>query len=142
MPRAPAKRAACGFALFPTGQRLTWLLRKPRHQAVHYPFTPAKRNQGRYAKAKVTRPETMGNTQRNYQTQPRWVRDRRYGIHGIDHLQTDPIERHNLIDVPADRDRIAALKKQLFDELEASGGMNIPLRRPAGDCLDQRKLRR
>ncbi len=292
-------------------------------KAVHYPFMPAKRNRGRYAKAKVKRPETMGNTQRNYQTQPRWVRDRRYGIHGIDHmetgqldhdpvpsfdalyrqycetvvgidenlgrvlktldqtglsrsttviymgdngfelgehgfydkrdayehsirvpmlayapglieagttvapmvqnidiaptlldaagvtapksakmdgqsfwplllgketpwrdhilyeyhwewnfpatptlfairtdrykyifhygvwdldafydLETDPIERHNLIGVPAYRDRIAALKKQLFDELEASGGMNIPLRRPAGDRLDQRKLSR
>ena len=292
-------------------------------KAVHYPFTPAKRNQGRYAKAKVKRPETMGNTQRNYQTQPRWVRQRRYGIHGIDHmetgqldhdpvpsfdglyrrycetvcgidenlgrllkyvdesglarstlviymgdngfelgehgfydkrdayehsirvpmlayapgliepgttvtpmvqnidvaptllaaagatapksakmdgrsflplllgrktpwrdhilyeyhwewnfpatptlfairtdrykyvfhyglwdrdafydLETDPIERHNLIDIPAYRDRIAALKKQLFDELEASGGMNIPLRRPAGDRLNQRKLAR
>ena len=316
-----------------TDQALEWLAKartgdKPffmylSFKAVHYPFLPAKRHRGRYAKAAVKRPETMANTQRNYQTQPQWVRDRRYGIHGIDHmetgqldhdpvpsfdalyrqfcetvhgldenlgrvlkyldesglsrsttviymgdngfelgehgfydkrdayehsirvpmlayapglikpgtkvtpmvqnidvaptllaaagvtapksakmdgrsflplllgkktpwrdhilyeyhwewnfpatptlfairtdrykyvfhyglwdrdafydLQTDPIERHNLIDMPAHRDRIAALKKQLFDELEASGGLEIPVRRPAGVRLDQRKLRR
>jgi len=290
---------------------------------VHYPFLPAKRHAGRYAKEPVKRPETMGNTQRNYQTQPHWVRERRYSIHGIDHmetgqfdndpvpsfdalyrqfcetvhgldenlgrvldyvdkaglsdstlvvymgdngfalgehgfydkrdafeesirvpmlayapgmiqpgtkvtpmvqnidvaptllaaagveapksakmdgrsflpmllgkkipwrdhilyeyhwewnfpatptlfairtdrykyvyyyglwdrdtfhdLQTDPLERHNLIDAPGHQERIAALKKQLFDELEASGGLHIPVRRPAGDRLGQRKLRR
>jgi len=316
-----------------TDQALAWLAKartsdKPfflylSFKAVHYPFLPARRNRGRYAKAAVKRPETMANTQRNYQTQPLWIRDRRYSIHGIDHmetgqfdndpvpsfdglyrrfcetvhgidenlgrllkyldkadlsrstlvvymgdngfalgehgfydkrdayeesirvpmlalapgliapgttitpmvqnidvaptlleaagvkapksakmdgrsflpllrgqkvnwrdhilyeyhwewnfpatptlfairtdrykyvfhygvwdrdafydLQTDPLERHNLIDVPAYRDRIAAMKKQLFDELEASGGLNIPVRRPAGDRLDQRKLRR
>lgn len=316
-----------------TDQALAWLAKartgdKPfflylSFKAVHYPFLPAKRHRGRYAKAVVKRPETMANTQRNYQTQPLWVRERRYSIHGVDHmetgqfdndpvpsfdglyrqfcetvhgldenlgrvlkyldetglsrstlvlymgdngfelgehgfydkrdayeesirvpmlacaagliepgtkvtpmvqnidvaptllaaagvtapksakmdgrsflpllqgkkprwrdhilyeyhwewnfpatptlfairtdrykyvfhyglwdrdafydLQTDPHERHNLIDMPAHRDRIAALKKQLFDELEASGGLEIPVRRPAGDRLDQRKLRR
>jgi len=293
-------------------------------KAVHYPFQPAKRHAGRYAKAKVKRPETMANTQRNYQSQPQWVRDRRYGIHGIDHmetgqldndpvpsfdvlykqycetvhgldenlgrlikhldetglskstlvvymgdngfelgehgfydkrdayeesirvpmlayapgmikpgakvtnmvqnidiaptlmeaagvvvpksakmdgrsflpllrgqkiakwrdhilyeyhwewnfpatptlfairtdrykyiwhyglwdrdafydLKTDPIERHNLIDTPAYKDQIAKLKKQLFDELQAGGGLQIPVRRPAGVRLGQRKLKR
>ena len=293
-------------------------------KAVHYPFQPAKRHAGRYAKAKVKRPETMANTQRNYQSQPQWVRDRRYGIHGIDHmetgqldndpvpsfdalykqycetvhgldenlgrlikhldetglskstlvvymgdngfelgehgfydkrdayeesirvpmlayapgmikpgakvtqmvqnidiaptlmeaagapvpksakmdgrsflpllkgrkntpwrdhilyeyhwewnfpatptlfairtdrykyiwhyglwdrdafydLKTDPIERHNLIDTPAYKDQIAKLKKQLFDELQAGGGLQIPVRRPAGARLGQRKLKR
>ena len=57
-------------------------------KAVHYPFQPAKRYQGRYAKAKVKRPETMANTERNYQTQPHWVRERRYSIHGVDHMET------------------------------------------------------
>ena len=292
-------------------------------KAVHYPFQPAKRHRGRYAQAKVKRPETMANTERNYRTQPRWVRQRRYGIHGIDHmetgqldhdpvpdfdalyrrycetvygidenlgrvldhldrsglsrstlvvymgdngfelgehgfydkrdafehsirvpmlayapglippgttipqmvqnidiaptllaaagvrprpkahfdgrsflpmltgksvpwrdhilyeyhwewnfpatptvfairtdrykyifyhglwdqngfydLQTDPHERHNLIHVPAYRERVAAMKKQLFDELEASGGLTLPVRRPVGERLDQRKLPR
>jgi len=292
-------------------------------KAVHYPFLPAPRHRGRYAKADVKRPDTMANTERNYRTQPRWVRERRYSIHGVDHmetgqydddpvpsfdnlyrqycetvhgldeglgrvlkcldeaglsdstlvvymgdngfalgehgfydkrdayeesirvpmlawapgliapgttvtqmvqnidvaptvldaagvtapeaakmdgrsflpllcgrkvpwrdhilyeyhwewnfpatptllairtdrykyvftygvwdqdgfydLQTDPHERHNLIGVPAYAERIEAMKKQLFDELEAGGGLTIPLRRPAGERLDQRKLKR
>jgi N-acetylglucosamine-6-sulfatase len=314
-------------------QALQWL-QKERNQnqpfflylsfkAVHYPFQPAPRYQGRYAKAHVQRPETMANTELNYQTQPHWVRERRYSIHGVDHmetgpydndpvpsfddlyhqycetvhgldenlgrvlkyldetglskstlviymgdngfalgehgfydkrdafeesirvpllayapgmitpgakvaqmvqnidiaptllsaagvspaktanmegrsflpllrgesipwrdhilyeyywewnfpatptvfairterykyifyhgvwdhdgfydLQTDPHERHNLINVPACREQISALKKQLFDELEASGALEIPVRRPQGERLDQRKLKR
>ena len=292
-------------------------------KAVHYPFLPSKENAGRYADEPIDYPETMANTERNYQTQPQWVRERRYSIHGIDHmqtgafdkdpvpdfdqlyhqyceavygldqnlgrvleyldqsglskntlviymgdngfelgehgfydkrdafeesirvpmlaygpgwipagtkveqlvqnidiaptvleacgvappatakidgqsflplllgqsvdwrdhilyeyhwewnfpatptvfairdarfkyifyhglwdlngfydLQTDPHERHNLIKVPAYREQIAKMQKQLFDELEVSGGLNLPVRRPAGDRLDQRKLRR
>ena len=68
-----------------------------------------------------------------------------YGVWDLDafyDLQTDPLERHNLINTPAYADRIAAMKKQLYDELEAGGGLNIPVRRPAGARLDQRKLRR
>ena len=34
------------------------------------------------------------------------------------------------------------LREQLFNELENSGGLDLPVRRPAGDRLDQRKLRR
>ncbi|MHC4559240.1 MAG: sulfatase-like hydrolase/transferase, partial [Planctomycetota bacterium] len=69
-------------------------------KAVHYPFQPAKRHQGRYGKAKVKRPETMANTERNYQTQPHWVRERRYSIHGVDHMETgqydnDPVPSFN-----------------------------------------------
>lgn len=316
-----------------TDQALSWLkddrdARRPfflylSFKAVHYPFQPAERYKGRYAKAQVKRPETMANTERNYQTQPHWVRERRYSIHGIDHmetgqydndpvpsfdelykqycetihgldenlgrvlnyldetglsestlviymadngfelgehgfydkrdafeesirvpmlayapgmiepgtkvtqmvqnidiaptlleaggaqvpktanmdgrsflpllrgksikwrdhilyeyywewnfpatptvfairtdrykyifyqgvwdhdgfydLQTDPHERHNLINVPAYSEQIAAMKKQLFDELEASGGLEIPVRRTLGERLDQRKNKR
>ena len=316
-----------------TDQALAWLKKKRNPEqpfflylsfkAVHYPFLPAKRYQGLYEKANVKRPETMANTERNYQTQPHWVRRRRYSIHGIDHmetgqydndpvpsfddlykqycetvhgldenlgrllkylddtgmststlvlylgdngfalgehgfydkrdafeesiripmlayapgmikpgaritqmvqnidiaptvldtagikppksapmdgrsflpllcnepipwrdhilyeyywewnfpatptvfairterykyifyqgiwdhdgfddLQTDPLDRHNLIKVPAYQDQISAIKKQLFDELDASGGLNIPVRRPRGGRLDQRKLKR
>ncbi|HCO95199.1 MAG TPA: acetylglucosamine-6-sulfatase [Phycisphaerales bacterium] len=316
-----------------TDQALTWLkkgrdARKPfflylSFKAVHYPFQPADRHRGRYAKAEVKRPETMANTERNYQTQPHWVRERRYSIHGVDHmetgqydndpvpsfdelykqycetvhgldenlgrvlkyldetglsestlvlymgdngfelgehgfydkrdafeesirvpmlayapgliepgtkvtqmvqnidiaptllatagiqppetagmdgysflpllrgksirwrdhilyeyywewnfpatptvfairtdrykyifyqgvwdhdgfydLQTDPHERHNLINIPAYGEQIEAMKKQLFDELEAGGGLDIPVRRPLGERLDQRKNRR
>jgi len=63
-------------------------------------------------------------------------------VDGFYDLQTDPIERHNLINVPAYREQIEAMKKQLFDELEAGGGLVIPVRRPRGERLDQRKNRR
>ncbi|HQH71554.1 MAG TPA: sulfatase [bacterium] len=292
-------------------------------KAVHYPFQPAPRHEGRYQKGEIQRPETMANTEDNYQTQSRWIRERRYSIHGVDHmetgaydndpvpsyddlyrrycetvhgldenigrvlkyldetglsestlviymsdngfalgehgfydkrdafeesirvpvlayapglippgarvtpmvqnidiaptlldaagapvpggvsmdgksfwpflrgdsipwrdhilyeyhwewnfpatptlfairterykyiyyhgvwdqdgfydLQTDPRERHNLIGVPAFREPIEALRKQLFDELEASGGLHVPVRRPQGERLDQRKNQR
>ena len=58
------------------------------YKAVHYPFQPAPRHKGRYKNAEVKRPDTMANTERNYQTQPHWVRERRYSIHGIDHMET------------------------------------------------------
>jgi N-acetylglucosamine-6-sulfatase len=58
---------------------------------------------------------------------------------GFYDLQTDPWERHNLIDVPAYQEQIAALQKQLFGELDASGGLILPVRRPEGERLDQRK---
>ena len=61
-------------------------------KAVHYPFQPAPRHHGRYEKAQVKRPETMANTERNYQTQPHWVRERRYSIHGVDHMETGPYD--------------------------------------------------
>jgi len=62
------------------------------HKAVHYPFQPAKRHEGRYAQSEVKRPETMANTEENYQTQPHWVRERRYSIHGVDHMETGPYD--------------------------------------------------
>ena len=85
-----------------TDQALQWLAqeRDPErpfflqvgYKAVHYPFTPAPRHQGRYADKTMPRPETMANTERNYQTQPHWVRERRYSIHGIDHMETTPYD--------------------------------------------------
>jgi len=57
-------------------------------KAPHFPFEPAPRNRGRYGKAPVRYPQTMANTEENYATQPRWVRERRYGIHGVDHMET------------------------------------------------------
>jgi N-acetylglucosamine-6-sulfatase len=44
-------------------------------------------------------------------------------------LRTDSLEQHNLIEVPAFQDRIRIMRGRLFDRLEASGGMRIPLRR-------------
>lgn len=62
------------------------------YKAVHYPFTPAPRHKGRYKDAPIKYPETMANTEENYETQPNWVRERRYGIHGIDHMETGPFD--------------------------------------------------
>lgn len=83
-----------------TDQPLAWL--RTRKDApfylqlsfknVHYPFQPAARHRGRYADRPVPRPDTMANTEINYETQPRWVRDRRYGIHGVDHMETSPLD--------------------------------------------------
>jgi N-acetylglucosamine-6-sulfatase len=44
-------------------------------------------------------------------------------------LATDSLERVNLVDVPAYRDTVTAMRARLFDRLEATGGMRIPLRR-------------
>ena len=86
-----------------TDQALRWLAEgrdkdKPfflylSHKSVHYPFTPAPRHLGRYKDKPIDYPETMANTERNYQTQPHWVRERRYSIHGIDHMQTGPFDK-------------------------------------------------
>jgi len=57
-------------------------------KAVHYPFQPAERHAGRYHGQPIPYPDTMANTERNYRTAPRWVRERRFSIHGIDHMQT------------------------------------------------------
>ena len=71
------------------------------YKAVHYPFTPAPRWAGKFADAPIPYPETMANTEGNYQTQPRWVSDRRYSIHGIDHMQTGAFDQDPVPDFDA-----------------------------------------
>lgn len=61
-------------------------------KAVHYPFQPASRHAGRYHGKPIPYPETMARTERNYRTAPRWVRERRNSIHGIDHMETGPFD--------------------------------------------------
>ncbi len=83
-----------------TDHALRWLRERPpgpfflylSYKAVHFPFLPAPRNEGRYRGRKIEYPETMANTEENYETQPHWVRERRYGIHGIDHMETGPLD--------------------------------------------------
>ena len=62
------------------------------YKAVHFPFTPAPRHAKRYEGKKIDYPATMANTEENYATQPRWVKERRYGIHGIDHMETGALD--------------------------------------------------
>ena len=69
------------------------------YKSVHYPFEPAPRHRGRYAEKPIDYPETRARTERNYRTQPRWVRDRRYSIHGIDHMETGPFDKDPVPDL-------------------------------------------
>ena len=61
---------------------------------------------------------------------------------GFYDLQTDPHERHNLIQVPAYKEQIVQLRNQMFKELKTSGGLTIPIRPPKGDQFYDRKLPR
>ena len=54
-------------------------------------------------------------------------------------LQADPLEANNLIFSPGHEGIIEKLNRQLFDVLEATQGMSIPLSRDAGSV---QRLRR
>jgi arylsulfatase A-like enzyme len=47
-------------------------------------------------------------------------------------LHTDPDERRNLVDEPEHADRARRMRERLFERLAATGGMELPLRRPTG----------
>ncbi len=64
-----------------------------------------------------------------------------HGIWDIDEfydLQKDPEEMNNLINSPEHQDLIKKLKDRMFDMLEATGGMIIPLRRDKGKPMNLR----
>jgi N-acetylglucosamine-6-sulfatase len=54
-----------------------------------------------------------------------------WDLNGFYDLQNDPNERQNLIHVPAYQDEIRSMRNELWQRLEATGGMQIPLR-PSG----------
>ena len=87
--------------------------------------------------------------ERNYPQTPtvHAIRTERYkylhyhGIWDTDELydlQTDPEEMNNLIDDPQHKKLIEELNKKLFNWLEETDGMKIPLRPDAGSQSDQR----
>ena len=93
-----ASRKATGYITdLLTDHALDWLRQRQRdapeqpfflylsHKAVHAEFEPAPRHRGRYADAALPYPDTMANSEANYRTKPRWVREQRYGWHGVDH---------------------------------------------------------
>jgi len=53
-------------------------------------------------------------------------------------LQKDPNEMHNLIGVPELQDTIKQLDHDLYDWLESTGGMSIPLKRTENPHFDHR----
>ena len=62
-----------------------------------------------------------------------------YGVWGDDalyDLQADPQETHNLFRRPEHQERVKSLRDRLFDRLEQTGAMEIPLRRPRAERMD------
>src|SRR5690625_3481388 len=62
------------------------------HKAVHAEFEPAKRHEGNYSEKAVSIPSSMKNVEQNYEGKPHWVKEQRYGWHGVDfmyHHQAD-----------------------------------------------------
>jgi N-acetylglucosamine-6-sulfatase len=55
------------------------------HKAVHAEFVPAPRHAGRYRDVTIPYPVTMAKTEANLAGQARWVREQRYGWHGVDY---------------------------------------------------------
>jgi N-acetylglucosamine-6-sulfatase len=55
------------------------------HKAVHAEFEPAERHAGRYAEVPIPYPPSMANTESNYRDKPHWVREQRYGWHGVEY---------------------------------------------------------
>jgi len=55
------------------------------------------------------------------------------------HVAADPDERHNLIDDPKERQRVQEMSRQLFAQLEETGGMYIPLNPDSGGQLRLRR---
>jgi arylsulfatase A-like enzyme len=62
------------------------------HKAVHAEFVPAPRHAGRYAGQPIPYPATMANTEANYRGKPQWVREQRYGWHGVDYAYHGQID--------------------------------------------------
>ena len=54
-------------------------------------------------------------------------------------LETDPQEQFNLIHVPAIRERIAAMRDRLWDLLEATDGMRVPVRRGNWQAAERKR---
>lgn len=62
-----------------------------------------------------------------------WDADELYDLHN------DPTEMNNLIDDPDHKELVKQLNKRLFDWLEKTEGMLIPLRRDSGNQMNKQK---
>jgi arylsulfatase A-like enzyme len=56
------------------------------HKAVHAMFKPAQRHLGLYEDVELHYPETMANTEENYEGKPAWVKAQRNSWHGVDFM--------------------------------------------------------
>jgi hypothetical protein len=65
-----------------------------------------------------------------------------HGIWDIDEIydiENDPQEKHNLIKSPEHKELIKQLNKKVYDWLESTDGMQIPLKRDIGWRADKRR---
>ncbi|HUF10928.1 MAG TPA: sulfatase [Rhodothermales bacterium] len=62
------------------------------HKAVHAEFEPAERHAGRYGDVKIPYPASMADTESNYRGKPQWVKEQRYGWHGVDYAYHGQME--------------------------------------------------
>lgn len=62
------------------------------HKAVHAEFYPAKRHEGMYKDTAIVYPPSMANTESNYRTKPRWVKEQRGSWHGVDYMYHGAME--------------------------------------------------
>jgi N-acetylglucosamine-6-sulfatase len=114
-----------------TDSAIAWLQRRPAskpfflslsHKATHAEFIPPERYRGRYAKAKIPYPATMANTERNYRDKPRWVKEQRYGWHGVDYAYHGQLDFDDFYRRYAET--LLALDEgvgRVLDQLERSG---------------------
>ena len=56
------------------------------HKAVHAMFKPAKRHLEQYENVELIYPDTMADTDANYEGKPAWVKAQRDSWHGVDYM--------------------------------------------------------
>ena len=59
------------------------------HKAVHADFYPADRHLDRYSDVEIKFPDSMANTEENYEDKPLWVKRQRHSWHGVDFMYHD-----------------------------------------------------
>ena len=73
---------------------------------------------------------------------PRYKFIRYYGIWDLDELydlENDPAEMRNLFVDPADLRAANSMRQELFDRLQQTGGMSIPMRPDRGRSMNLRR---
>jgi N-acetylglucosamine-6-sulfatase len=62
------------------------------HKAVHADFVPAERHAGSYTGREYLHPDTMADTEENYDGKPDWVRAQRNTWHGVDGMYNNTVD--------------------------------------------------
>ncbi len=59
------------------------------HKAVHAEFVPAPQHRNAYKGVEIKHPDSMADTEENYEGKPLWVRRQRHSWHGVDYMYHD-----------------------------------------------------